>query len=419
MVKIASGMVSGMKDDSRWKNDSWWVSPYNFIEETFVDFPKDIEFEDITLRDGEQQAGVVLRKEDKMAIALKLAEVGVERIEAGMPAVSEDDKAAVKEIAKEVDAKIFAFTRCMKSDVELALECGVDGVIMEIPSSTQIVEYAYGWTMETAMRKSIEATAYAGEHGLYTCFFCIDSTRADINWYLDLMEKVSTEGHADSFALVDTFGVCTPETIRYMTKKIIERLGKPVEMHMHNDFGLAVANSIAGLQAGGQVVHTTVNAIGERLGNCSLEEILCALQMLYGVDLSHIKFDKLYELSKLVQERTNVIMPGNKPIVGDNFYASESGIVIGWWERLKKLGMPLVMFPIHPKAVGQDDVHIVLGKKSGISSIRMKAEELGFSEPTDDQAMDILAKVKEFAIENKRKLTNEEFEEIAKGVLPF
>lgn len=407
-----------MKDESKWKNDRWWVSPYNFIEETMVDFPSNIQFEDITLRDGEQQAGVVLRKDDKLAIAQKLAELGVQRIEAGMPAVSEDDKEAVKMIANEVDAKVFAFTRCMPSDVELALECDVDGVIMEIPSSTQIVEYAYGWTMETAMRKSIEATAYAGEHGLYTCFFCIDSTRADLEWYLNLMEKVSSEGHADSLALVDTFGVCTPETVRYFTKRIIERLKKPVELHMHNDFGLAVANSIAGLQAGGEVVHTTVNAIGERLGNCSLEEILCALQMLYGVDLPSIKFDKLYELSKMVQERTNVIMPTNKPIVGDNFFASESGIVIGWWERLKKLGMPLVMFPIHPRTIGQNDVHVVMGKKSGVASIRMKAEELGFPEPTEEQALKILAQVKQSAIEMKRVLTNEEFEEIAKGVIP-
>jgi len=407
-----------MRDESRWKNDQWWVSPYNFIEETAVEFPNKIQFEDITLRDGEQQAGIVLRKEDKLAIAQKLAEVGVERIEAGMPAVSDDDEAAVKTIAKEVDAKIFAFTRCMKDDVDLALKCDVDGIIMEIPSSTHIIEHAYGWTMETAMRKSIEATAYAGEHGLYTCFFCIDSTRADVNWYLDLLENVSAEGHADSFALVDTFGVCTPETIRYLTRKVIDRLGKPVELHMHNDFGLAVANSIAGLQAGGQVVHTTVNGIGERLGNCALEEILCALRMLYGVDLSHMRFDKLYELSKLVQERTNVAMPGNKPIVGDNFYVSESGIVIGWWERLKKLGMPLVMFPIHPKTIGQDDVRVVLGKKSGIASVRMKAEELGFQEPTEKQALEILVQVKKLAIEKKRIVTNEEFEEIAKGVLP-
>lgn len=411
-------MVINMKDESKWKNDRWWVSPYNFIEETTFDFPNNIQFEDITLRDGEQQAGVVLRKDDKLMIAHKLAELGVQRIEAGMPAVSEDDKEAVKTIAKEVDAKVFAFTRCMPSDVELALECDVDGVIMEIPSSTQIVEYAYGWTMEAAMRKSIEATAYAGEHGLYTCFFCIDSTRADIDWYLNLMEKVSSEGHADSLALVDTFGVCTPETVRYFTKRIIERLKKPVELHMHNDFGLAVANSIAGLQAGGEVVHTTVNAIGERLGNCSLEEILCALQMLYGIDLSYIKFDKLYELSKLVQERTNVIMPSNKPIVGDNFFVSESGIVIGWWERLKKLGMPLVMFPIHPRTIGQNDVHVVMGKKSGVASIRMKAEELGFPEPTEEQALEILAQIKQSAIEMKRILTNEEFEEIAKGIIP-
>ncbi len=405
-------------DESKWKNDRWWVSPYNFVEETKVVFPEKIQFEDITLRDGEQQAGIVLRKDEKLAIARKLAEVGVDRIEAGMPAVSPDDKAAVKAIAKEVDAKIFAFTRCMKDDVELALECEVDGVIMEIPSSPHIIKYAYDWTMETAMGKSIEATAYAGEHGLYTCFFCIDSTRADLNWYLDLLEKVITEGHADSVALVDTFGVCTPEATRYLTKKVIERIKKPVELHMHNDFGLAVANSIAGLQAGGEVVHTTVNAIGERLGNCALEEILCVLQMLYGVDLSHIKFKKLYELSKLVQERTNVKMPGNKPIVGDNFFVSESGIVIGWWERLKKLGMPLVMFPIHPKTVGQSDVHVALGKKSGIPSVRMKAEELELPEPTEEQALEILGIVKQQAIEKKRILTNEEFEEIAKGVLP-
>ncbi len=406
-----------MKDESKWKNDRWWVSPYNFIEETAVEFPKDIQFEDITLRDGEQQAGIVLRKDDKLAIAHKLAETGVERIEAGMPAVSDDDKAAVKAIANEVDAEVFAFTRCMKSDVDLALECDVDGVIMEIPSSTHIVEYAYGWTMETAMEKSIEATAYAGEHDLYTCFFCIDSTRADIDWYLNLLEKVSTEGHADSFALVDTFGVCTPETVRYLTKRVLDRLNKPVELHMHNDFGLAVANSIAGLQAGGSVVHTTVNAIGERLGNCALEEILCSLRMLYGVDLPRIKFENLYDLSKLVQERTNVKMPNNKPIVGDNFYVSESGIVIGWWERLKKLGKPLVMFPIHPGTIGHDDVQVVLGKKSGVPSIRMKAEELGLPEPTEQQAMDILTKVKDLAIERKRILTNEEFEEIAKEVM--
>ncbi len=403
-----------------WKTDKWWVSQHNFLTETKVEFPagNKIEFEDITLRDGEQQAGIVLRKDDKLAIAHKLAEVGVDRIEAGMPAVSPDDKAAIKAIAREVDAKTFAFTRCMKGDVDLALECDVDGVIMEIPSSEHIIKYAYDWDLETALRKSIEATAYSGEHGLYTCFFCIDSTRADVNWFLNLLEKVSTEGHADSVALVDTFGVCTPEATRYLTKKIVDRIKKPVELHMHNDFGLAVANSIAGLQAGGEVVHTTVNAIGERLGNCALEEILASLGMLYGVDLPKIKFEKLYEMSKMVQELTNVKMPPAKPIVGDNFFVTESGIVAGWWKRLKELGMPLVMYPILPTTIGQEDVHIVLGKKSGLPSIMIKAEELGLPEPTEEQALEILAKVKNFAIENKRILTNEEFEEMAKGVLP-
>ena len=164
-----------------WETENWFVSPYNYLNEVKGKFklPKKVVFHDITLRDGEQQAGIILRKDDKIKIARMLDEAGVSRIEAGMPAVSKEDGEAVKAIAHErLSAKVFSFARCMKRDVDLALACDVDGVIMEIPSSDHLLKYAYGWTVKKAINLSVEATRYAGEHGLHVAFFTIDSTRA-------------------------------------------------------------------------------------------------------------------------------------------------------------------------------------------------------------------------------------------------
>ena len=163
-----------------YKTENWFVSLYNFIDEVRREFnpPKRVIFHDITLRDGEQQAGIIFRKDEKIEIARLLDEVGVQRIEAGMPAVSPEDMEAIKAIVKEgLNAKIFCFARCMKRDVDLAVECGVDGVVMEIPSSDHLIKYAYGWPIEKAINLSVEATEYAHEHGLHVAFFTIDSTR--------------------------------------------------------------------------------------------------------------------------------------------------------------------------------------------------------------------------------------------------
>jgi isopropylmalate/homocitrate/citramalate synthase len=188
-----------------WQTDRWFVSPWNYVEEVRaqLQFPPRIQIHDVTLRDGEQQAGVIFTKEDKIRIAEALAELGVHRIEAGMPAVSPDDAEAIREIVKRnLGPKIYAFSRCMVEDIKRAVDCGVSGVVVEIPSSAHLIQHAYRWPLQKAIDLSIEATAYAHEQGLEVVFFPIDFTRADIHWVLDLITRVARDGHMDALVLV-------------------------------------------------------------------------------------------------------------------------------------------------------------------------------------------------------------------------
>ena len=258
-----------------WKTDQWFTSPWNFAPEVRRDlhFPEAIRFHDVTLRDGEQQAGIVLRREEKVAIARKLAEAGVHRIEAGMPAVSAEDEAAIKDIAAlDLGPEIFSFARCMPGDVALAKQCGVRGVITEIPSSEHIIRNAYGKSLDWAIKSSIETTLAAKEAGLYTVFFTIDSTRTELDRYLDLIDLVASQGHMDALTLADSFGGCTPQAISMVMRALKARFKKPIEIHCHEDFGLGVVNTIAALAGGAEVAHVTVSAIGERAGNVPLED---------------------------------------------------------------------------------------------------------------------------------------------------
>ena len=214
-----------------WKTDKWYVSPWNYLDEVTdgFSFAPEIKIHDMTLRDGEQQAGLELRRDDKIRIAEALAEAGVHRIEAGMPAVSKQDEEAIREIVKrDLGPEVFAFCRCVVDDVKLAADCGVSGIVIEIPASDHIIQHAYGWPLEKAVDLSVKATSVAKELGLYTAFFTIDATRADINWLLDLLEKVATEGHMDSLVLVDTMGGAHPGAIRYFVRKVRERYSQPL-----------------------------------------------------------------------------------------------------------------------------------------------------------------------------------------------
>ena len=400
---------------SAYRRDGYYVSFYNFEKEARVglEFPARVAIHDVTLRDGEQQAGVVFRKAEKVKIAQALSEAGVNRIEGGMPSVSDDDAAALKEITHlGLSSKIFAFSRCMKADVDKALAVDADGLVMEIPSSDHLIKYGYGWEEDKAIGLAVEATDYAHRHGLYVAFFTIDSTRADFKVFWRLISEVASKGHMDSLVVADTFGVMNPQAYGLFVKRIKGVTKKPIEIHAHNDFGLGVANTLAGLAAGAEVAHVTVNGLGERSGNTSLEELGVALKMLYGVK-TDLKLDKMRALSKLVEELSQVRLTPQKPVVGDRLFETESGIITGWWRRLEKKRMPLEMFPFLPSVVGQNPVKIAIGKKSGTDSILYKSAELGIK-VRESQVNEILLTVKDEAIRKKRTLTDREFSNIVK-----
>ncbi|MDI6600770.1 MAG: hypothetical protein QME46_03185 [Thermoanaerobacteraceae bacterium] len=401
-----------------WKTDKWFVSPWNYEKETTegLNFAPKIKIHDVTLRDGEQQAGVVFNKDQKVAIAEKLAEVGVHRIEAGMPAVSAQDEAAIKEIVKRnLGPQIFAFARCMKDDVKRSVDCGVDGVVIEIPSSTHLIQNGYKWSLEKAIDLSIEATRFAHDNGLYTVFFPIDGTRAELDWFLTLIEKVATEGHMDALGLVDTFGVLSPYAAAYMVKKVKERIkDKPIEVHFHDDFGMGAANTLMALSAGADVAHTTISALGERAGNAPYEELVLSLLTMYNIDLG-LNYSKLYETSKLVRDIAHIPMRLNRPIVGDMLFNIESGIVAGWYQNCGR-ETPTEVAPFTPDLVGQLPTQVVLGKNSGMPSIEIWLDKVGVT-ATDEQKTEILSKVKERAFIKGWLLNENEFKEIVAKVV--
>jgi isopropylmalate/homocitrate/citramalate synthase len=408
-----------MSSETPWQVEGrYFTSPWNHLESVRegLRFPERVKFHDVSLRDGEQQAGIAFTPEDKVAIARRLAAAGVDRIEAGMPIVSPQDEGAVKSIVEAgLDAEIFAFARCMVADIEKAEDCGVDGVVIEIPSSGHIIQRAYGWPLERAIELSIEATLAAKEAGLYTVFFTIDSSRAEFDWYLDLVERVATEGHMDALALVDTFGGVTPQAIPTWVARVRERLPDvPLEGHFHDDFGMAVANSVAAAASGVDVVHTTVTGIGERAGNTPMEELALALTMLYGV--AHgLDTKQFFPLSRLVRERANHSIPSNRPAVGDRLFEVESGIIVGWFNQCIE-EFPTELFPYHWDEVGQPPARVVYGKGSGLPSVTAALEALGI-DAEEEQMRELVAAIKQRAMQTKALLPLEEVARLASEVL--
>ena len=404
--------------DQPWKTDQYFVSPWNYQPEVTSGFspPSAVEVHDVTLRDGEQQAGIEFTADEKMRIAERLAEAGVQRIEAGLPAVSPADAEAVRRIAAAgLPARVFSFSRCMVDDVKRALDTGVEGIVMEIPSSEHIIKYAYRWEYERALELTIESTRFAHENGLFVSFFPIDSTRADITTFLNMIEVIARDGHMDSLALVDTFGVLSPQAAAFMTRKVKERVDKPLEAHFHMDFSLGVANTVTAVANGVGTIQVSVTGVGERAGNTPLEDSVMALKTMYGIE-SGIDFSKLYGLSRLVREAARVAVPPNRGIVGDRLFHVESGIIASW---VKNVGQERLTeaFPFRPEMVGQTGPEIVLGKGSGLDSVLIWLDKLGLGPASEDQMQAILREVKATSLERKGLLDEDAFVRIAEGVL--
>jgi methanogen homocitrate synthase len=402
-----------MAVEEKWKTQSWWTSSVNFLPEVRAQFtlPPAVEIHDATLRDGEQTPGIVLRKDDKIRIAEMLDDIGVHRIEAGMPAVSAEDAEAIKVISRRVKkAKTYAFVRAMEKDIDVAHQCGATGVIIEVPVGQPKLELQFKWTLDHVLAQSVRAIKRSKQLGLYTVYFPYDTTRAVVADFRGMLGRLMQEAPPDSIGVIDTVGCAIPAAIKYLVTMVKQTTGLPVEIHTHNDIGMAVANEMAAVEAGATVVHTCINGLGERTGNAALEEVAVALRTLYGYDWG-FKYEKLAELSAVTLQLTGFAMAPNKPIVGSGNFTRESGIGIDM-----VLHQPLAMFSLNPAFVGQRP-KAVLGKKSGYPSVITKISELGLDYPEDKEKFElVLQKIKQLGTSKKGLVTDEEFKAILKEV---
>lgn len=386
-------------------NLKYFVSPFN--KEVDLNFPKNITIYDTTLRDGEQTPGVCLRTPEKLKIAKKLDELKIHQIEAGFPIVSNEEKRSVKAIVNEdLNAEIIVLSRTKKEDIDIALDCDVDGIITFMGTSDIHLEHKLKLSRDQALNVCMKSIEYAKDHGIFVAFSAEDATRTDLDFLKRIYKKAEDYG-VDRIHIADTVGAINPYGMDFLVKELRSHLKTDIAMHCHNDFGLALSNSIAGLLAGGNAISTTINGIGERAGNASLEELVMALLIVYGVDLG-FNIKVFYELSKIVEELTHMQIPANKPIVGKNVFRHESGIHVD-----AVIEEPLTYEPFLPELIGHHR-RIVLGKHSGCRAVKAKLQECGI-EVTRDELCKIVEQVK-MQREEGKYINDELFNKIVKSV---
>ena len=344
---------------------------------------KNIRFLDTTLRDGEQTPGVSLTPEQKLKIAEELCAIGVNVIEAGTAVASEGEREAIKLISSAgLSAEICTFSRAKIEDIDLAVACGVDSVHLVVPVSDLHITKKLGKTREEVYAMAMESIVYAKERGLIVELSGEDASRAD-QQYLARLFKDGVAHGADRLCFCDTVGLLTPER----TAEVIPPLCfAPLSIHCHNDLGLALANTLAALRSGATCAHTTINGMGERAGNVPFEEVVMALEKLYGYDTG-IDKSRIYALSTLVSQLTKIPLAANKPIVGGMAFTHESGIHAHGLQR-----DPTTYEPMAPETVGRKR-RIVLGKHSGTASVQSALKELGY-DPSDKHLTEIVTRVK-------------------------
>ncbi len=392
--------------------DQIWTSPLNDMEAVQAGFDrtKTIRFYDTTLRDGEQSVGVCFSPDEKFAIAQKLADLGVGRIESGFPRVSVEDTEAVERIlAADLSSEIWGFARCVQADIDAHIELGTEYTLIEI-STSDVKMQAYGFTREKVFERVTGSVKHAKDNGIKRVnFFAVDSTRSDLSFLRDVY-SAALESGADEISVVDTIGACAPETVEYLVGEVRSWVGDsvPLHWHGHNDFGLATAAAIAAVRGGADWIQGTINGMGERAGNADICEVGLALQCLYKVPVE-LDLSKAREVSRLVQSSGNYTVDGWKPVVGEFLYTRESGAVANQFH------IPEAIEPYSADIVSAER-KIVLGKKSGLSSIKLKLEELGLDAPADSYG-EILSEVKSQATAAKRLMTDDEFRSVVSHTL--
>jgi len=370
-------------------------------------FPPKLKFYDTTLRDGEQTIGVTLDKEEKLQIAKMLDELGIFRIEAGMPVVSKEDKEAVELILNEgLKAEIWGFCRAVRGDIDGCLDVGVKHIICEI-STSPVKMKAYNFTPDQVLGKTLDCLQYAKSKGLYTAFFAVDATRAELGFLEKIYTQAVKEGGADEVVIVDTLGVATPENMFYLTRKLREWVDVPIMTHCHNDFGMATACTLFSVKGGAYCAQITINGLGEKTGNADLAETAIAAK-LYGLEVD-IDMKKLQKAAKLVEKLTRIPISPLKPVVGENVFKRESGVTVA-----QLINYPPAVEGYSPEILGRDR-EILLSKKSGKKSVEYKLDQLKLM-ATPEQVDNILAAVKELGVKKKGHVNDDEFKEIVANI---
>jgi 2-isopropylmalate synthase len=355
--------------------------------------PSKIRIFDTTLRDGEQSPGVSLTLDDKVEIAKQLSLLGVDTIEAGFPASSEGEKKVVKEIVGcKLKSEIIVLSRCNRQDIDAAMETGVPAVHVFIPTSPVQMKYAVNLTPEQVLDATVDSIEYVKKHGLICEFSPMDATRTKPAFLKQVCQAAEKAG-MDRLNVPDTVGIMIPRTMAKLIEDLRKVVKAPISVHCHDDFGMAVANSLAAVEAGAVQVHVTINGLGERAGNASLEEVVMALHMLYKLK-TNVNTRLLYSTSRMVATLTGLPVQANKAIVGENAFAHESGI-----HTRGVTVKPLTFEPIKPELVGRTR-KLVAGKLAGTRGIKAELEEIGIH-PSEEQLKEIVQRVKDLGDKGK------------------
>lgn len=361
---------------------------------------KEIYIVDTTLRDGEQTAGVVFANREKVRIARFLDEMGVHQIEAGIPVMGGDEKEAIRAICKAgLRASIMGWNRPVQKDIEASLSCGVDAVAISISTSDIHIKYKLQTTREWVLEQVVNATRFAKQEGMYVSVNAEDASRTDMD-FLVQFAQVAREAGADRLRYCDTVGILDPFVTYERIKAIREKVDIDIEMHTHNDFGMATANALAGVRAGAKYVGVTVIGLGERAGNAALEEVVMALKHLMGIDLG-FRTEMFREVAEYVSRASGRELPAWKAIVGSNMFAHESGI-----HADGALKNPKTYEAFQPEEVGLER-QIVIGKHSGTAALKAKFAEYGIH-LSEFRAQEMLNKVRSYCVSLKRPLFDKE-----------
>ncbi|AEH50305.1 homocitrate synthase [Pseudothermotoga thermarum] len=362
---------------------------------------KKVVWVDTTLRDGEQTAGIVFAREEKIMIAKLLDELGVDQIEVGIPAMGEEEAETVCEIARlGLKASVMAWNRAVIEDIAKSIKCGVDAVAISIAVSDLHIEYKLRSTREKVIEQMVKAVEFAKKEGMYVSVNGEDASRADFDYLVQFI-MAAKEAGADRFRYCDTVGILDPITTYEIIKKLKEQTSMDIEIHAHNDLGMATANTVAAIMGGATHASVSVNGLGERAGNAALEEVAMAVK--YTLKIDHgLKQEMFKEISDYVAKASGRPVPSWKPIVGENIFAHESGIHVDG-----ALKHPKTYEIFSPEEVGLQR-KIIIGKHSGTAALVYVLEKYGIKVGKDD-VRDLLTKVRKASISMKRALSEKEF----------